>query len=87
MYIQACLSNMTIEIGNSFIGKLHIKLLKQFESPITFTSFIEPLLPENRTGQSWELWYDIQLNGESAQAWLKFISFRTSCNRYIAHAY
>jgi len=33
--------------------KLHIELLKQFEGSRTFTNFIEPLLPRNRTEQPW----------------------------------
>ena len=32
---------------------LHIELLEQFEGSRTFTNFIEPLLPKNRTGQPW----------------------------------
>jgi len=39
---------------NAPFSKLHIKLLKQFEGSRTSTNFIEPLLPKNRTEQSWQ---------------------------------
>ena len=32
-------------------SKLHIELLEQLEGSRTFTNFIEPLLPKNRTEQ------------------------------------
>jgi hypothetical protein len=35
---------------NSPFPKLHIELLEQFEGSRTVTNFIEPLLPNNRTG-------------------------------------
>jgi hypothetical protein len=34
-------------------SKLHIELLELFEGSRTFTNFIEPLLPKNRTEQPW----------------------------------
>jgi hypothetical protein len=43
-------------------SKLHIELLEQFEGSITFTNFIEPLLPKNRTEQPWRK-YQLQTSG------------------------
>ena len=36
-------------------SKLHIELLEQFECSRTFTNFIKPLLPKNRTERPWNV--------------------------------
>jgi hypothetical protein len=38
---------------NPPFSKLQIEQLEQFEGSRTFTNFIEPILPKNRTEQPW----------------------------------
>ena len=42
---------------NAPFSKLHIELLKQIEGSSTFTNFIKPMLPKNRTKQPWYNYY------------------------------